>query len=98
MGRLTHFHARMPIAADGFIHLGNGDVIKPEVLAEGLAKAKGVELRTVRIDHEKDEVRWAQHLTEELARAFDGMGLDRQAITEKYFVPKQAVDRKTVDL
>lgn len=90
MGKMTHFHIRMPIQPDGYIHLGNGDVIAPGVLAEGLAKSKGVERGTLKIDHQKDEVRWAQHLTTELAEAMDELhknGMSASSIAEKYFIP-----------
>jgi hypothetical protein len=99
MGKLTHAHVTMPIAADGYIHLGNGDVITPDALVEALNKSKNVEPGTV-IEF-KHEVQWIHHLDEAMAKVIAeeaGTGRASIGVIEESFLPPQPVDRKTVDL
>lgn len=97
MGQLTHVHMSIPVEADGYIDLGNGDVVKAEVFAEALRKSKTVEPCAVSEGHQ--EIQWIQHVDEAMALAINGSP-EAQAEAMKGMLAGlclQAVDRKRVD-
>lgn len=74
MSNIAHANMSKPIGADGFIHVGDGSVIKPEVFAKALSENRLVEPGTVVVDHQKSEVRWVHHMAEAMAKAVAEMG------------------------
>lgn len=97
MSKITHASLVKPIMDDGFIHLGNGDVIRPEVFAKALAENRLVEKGTVVIDHQKHEVRWIHHMTEALAKAVEELsgstkGLSMGVTVEQSFLDPQLLN------
>jgi hypothetical protein len=79
--KIQHARLSKPIMADGYIHQGNGNVIKPEVFAKALAENRLVEPGSVVIDHAKSEVYWIHHMTEALAAAVAEMGDPMQGVS-----------------
>ncbi len=81
MSKIQHARMSKPIMADGFIHQGNGNRIKPEVFAKALAENRLVEPGSVVIDDQKSEVYWIHHMTEALAAAIQEAGDQMQGVS-----------------
>lgn len=104
MGWLAHVQMALGIADDGYVHLGNGNVIMPEDLAKGLAESRWVELESITVDGQR--VAWTQHLDEGLAMVISEISREAtgKTVFEQFLGPKvlnrlsTSKDRKTLDL